>query len=108
MVALGVGMMLGVGIFFGPTVTASEVPDSTIIILLWLLGACVATSGAWLFGTLATNYPRSGGPYVYLREAFGPMPAFLFVWTGYVLVAPAALALLATLFATMLSQIIPL
>jgi basic amino acid/polyamine antiporter, APA family len=108
MVAIAVSMMLGIGIFFGPSVTAREFPDTGIVLALWAAGGVVALAGAWVFGRLAALYPLSGGPYVYLREAFGPLPAYLFAWTTMVVIGPAGIAVLATLFASNLAAVAPL
>jgi APA family basic amino acid/polyamine antiporter len=108
MTALTFSMMLGVGIFFGPTVTARQFPDARIVLAVWTLGGLVALCGAWLFGRLAALYPLSGGPYVYLREAFGPLPAYLFAWTSLVIIAPTSLAVMAGIFAQYLGVISPL
>lgn len=106
--ALAVSMMLGSGIFFGPSLTAAEFPDAGAVLALWAAGGAVALGGAWVFGRLAALYPLSGGPYVYLREAFGPLPAYLFAWTSMVVIGPAGIAVLATIFAANLAFLAPL
>jgi APA family basic amino acid/polyamine antiporter len=106
--AVAVSMMPGVGIFFGPSLTAREFPDARAVMLLWAAGGAVAMSGAWVFGRLAARYPLSGGPYVYLREAFGPLPAYLFAWTSMVVIGPTGIAVLAYLFAVNLAHVLPL
>jgi APA family basic amino acid/polyamine antiporter len=104
-VALAVSMMLGTGIFFGPTITAREFPDGATVLLLWAAGGAVAITGAWVFGRLAARWPLSGGPYVYLREAFGPAPAFLFVWTSTVIIGPVGVAALSLVLASSVAQV---
>ncbi|HEV8359210.1 MAG TPA: amino acid permease [Candidatus Thermoplasmatota archaeon] len=108
MVAVAVSMMLGIGIFFGPSVTAREFPDAGMVLGLWAVGGAIAIAGAWVFGRLAALYPLSGGPYVYLREAFGPLPAFLFAWTSMVVIGPTGIAVLATLLAANAGFVAPL
>ncbi|MHB8585696.1 MAG: APC family permease [Thermoplasmatota archaeon] len=106
--ALAVSMMIGVGIFFGPSITAQEFPNATIILLLWIVGGAITIVGARVFGRLAAEYPLSGGPYVYLREAYGEPAAFLYAWMSFVIVAPVGLAVLATVFAQNLAAVSPL
>lgn len=106
--AIAASMMLGTGIFFGPRLTAQEFPSSAAILLLWTLGGLVALAGSWVFGRLGATFPLSGGPYVYVRKAYGDFPGFLFAWTSFILIAPTGMAVLAQIFADHLSQIIPL
>lgn len=103
--ALAASMMLGVGIFFGPSLTAREFPSATAVLLIWGAGGAVAMCGAWLMGRLGGALPLSGGPYAYMREAFGGFPAYLFSWTSFVIIAPTSLAVLANLFAANLAQL---
>ncbi|MEK7766806.1 MAG: amino acid permease, partial [bacterium] len=58
-------------------------------------GGAIALAGALAFAELATSFPEAGGPYVYLREAFGPFVAFLYGWMATLLVSPGATAVLA-------------
>ncbi|MEA3199151.1 MAG: basic amino acid/polyamine antiporter, family [Thermoplasmata archaeon] len=106
MTALGVSMMLGSGIFFGPSLTAREFPDARVVIALWLAGGLVALAGAWVFGRLAARRPLSGGPYVYLRDAYGELPAYLYAWTSLVIIAPTSMAVIAALLASNASQFV--
>lgn len=106
--ALAASMMLGVGIFFGPSLTAREFPHAPTVLAIWTVGGVIAMCGAWLMGRLGGALPRSGGPYAYMREAFGDLPAFLFAWTSFVIIAPTSLAVLARLFAANLDILSPL
>ncbi|MBI2077941.1 MAG: amino acid permease [Euryarchaeota archaeon] len=108
MAAVAASMMLGTGIFFGPSLTAREFPSTAIVVLLWAVGGLVALAGAWVFGRLAALHPFAGGPYVYVREAYGPWAAFLFAWTSFIIIAPSSMAVMANLFARHLGEISPL
>lgn len=103
--AVAASMMLGTGIFFGPSFTAQQFPDAAPVLLLWTAGGLVALCGAWVFGRLGAMFPLSGGPYVYVREAYGPLPAFLFAWTSFTVIAPTSLAVIANVFARHAAQL---
>ena len=89
-VAVLVGSTIGSGIFRTPAVVAASVPDVPVFLLAWVLGAVVALCGALTYAELAAAFPRTGGLYVFLREAFGPLPAFLFGWGELVIIRPGA------------------
>src|SRR5690606_36684908 len=78
------------------------------ISLLWVLGGLVALVGALTIAELAVMFPRSGGIYVFLREAYGPLPAFLFGWTELVVIRPSALGAIAMLFAEYVEEFVPM
>src|SRR5579884_780822 len=76
-VAVAVGSTIGSGIFRTPAGVAQQVGDVPLFLLGWVLGGAVALAGALTYAELAALYPRSGGIYVFIREAFGPLSAFL-------------------------------
>lgn len=88
--AVLVGSTIGSGIFRTPAGVAALVPDVPIFLLAWVLGAVVALCGALTYAELAAAFPRTGGLYVFLREAFGPLAAFLFGWGELVIIRPGA------------------
>jgi APA family basic amino acid/polyamine antiporter len=98
-VAVLVGSTIGSGIFRVPSSVAQDVGTLGAIALIWVLGAVVALFGALTLAELAAIFPRSGGIYVFLREAYGPVPAFLFGWTELLVIRPSALGAIAVLFA---------
>ncbi|MEX2285421.1 MAG: amino acid permease [Gemmatimonadota bacterium] len=106
--AVLVGSTIGSGIFRVPASVAEQVGTVGAIALLWLVGAMVAVFGALTLAELAALYPRSGGIYVFLREAYGPLPAFLFGWTELLVIRPSALGALAILFAEYTSNFVAL
>src|SRR2546427_3776973 len=79
-VAVVVGSTIGSGIFRTPASIAQRVDDVPLFLLSWVLGGVVTLCGALTYAELAAMFPRSGGIYVFIREAFGPLPAFLFGW----------------------------
>src|SRR2546430_17185150 len=98
-VAVLVGSTIGGGIFRTPAVIAGRVPEPVLMLLVWVFGGLLALCGALTYAELAAMYPRSGGVYVYVREGFGRLPAFLFGWTELVLIRASALGAIATPFA---------
>jgi amino acid transporter len=103
-----VGSTIGSGIFRVPSAVAADVGTVGAIALLWLVGAAVALFGALTLAELAVLFPRSGGIYVFLREAYGPLPAFLFGWTELLVIRPSALGAIAILFAEYLAEFTPI
>ena len=97
--AVLVGSTIGSGIFRVPAGVAERVGTVGAMSLVWIVGALVALVGALTIAELAAMYPRSGGIYVFLREGYGPLPAFLFGWTELLVIRPSALGAIAVLFA---------
>ncbi len=102
--AIVVGTIIGSGIFRVPASVASEVGSPEAIALVWILGGIISLCGALALAELAAALPASGGVFVYLREAYGPLVAFLFGWTQLFL-APASLAAIALVFAEYLGTL---
>src|SRR5881397_1791353 len=98
-VAVLVGSTIGGGILRTPAVIAERVPAPLPMFGVWVLGGLLALCGALTYAELAALFPRSGGVYVYIREGFGRLPAFLFGWTELVLIRASALGAIATPFA---------
>jgi APA family basic amino acid/polyamine antiporter len=95
-----VGGIIGAGIFLNPAVVAQRVKSVPLILAVWLAGAVVAVLGAFIFGELGARRPEAGGGYAYLREAYGPLPAFLQAWTLLLVISSGAIAAVALTFAT--------
>src|SRR5438094_9876052 len=98
-VAVLIGSTIGGGIFRTPAIIAGRVPDPLPMFGVWILGGLLALCGALTYAELAALFPRSGGVYVYIREAFGRLPAFLFGWTELLVIRASALGAIATPFA---------
>ena len=97
-VVIVVGNVIGSGIFLKPGIIAGEAGQFGLIISVWLFGGLLCVLGALCFAELATMFPRAGGLYIYLREAYGQPIAFLFGWMEFLLSRPAALGALSAAF----------
>ena len=89
-VAVVIGSTIGSGIFRTPASIAQRVDDVPLFLLGWVLGGGVALAGALTYAELAALFPRSGGIYVFIREGFGRLPAFLFGWAELLIIRPGA------------------
>jgi amino acid transporter len=96
--AIIVGTVIGSGIFKKPQVIAANVPFFGPTMLIWILGGLLAFLGALALAEVAVLWPRAGGNYVYLREAFGPGCGFLWGWVEFGIIKAASIAALGSLF----------
>ncbi len=94
-----VGGIIGGGIFRTPATVAERLRSPGLVLLAWIIGGGVALIGAFCFGELGQRRPRAGGGYVYLRETWGALPAFLYGWTLVLVIATGAIAAVAVTFA---------
>lgn len=94
------GGIIGSGVFLGPQIVAARVGTAGLTLVTWVVGGVIALAGAFCFGELGARRPRAGGGYVYLREAFGPLPAFLYGWALLLVIATGATAAVAVTFAS--------
>jgi len=93
-----IGITIGSGIFRTPAGIAQLVPDSRLLLALWVGGGLLSLCGALSFAELAAMFPESGGFYAYLREGWGRPVAFLFGWSELVLIRANALGGMAIVF----------
>src|SRR3954471_2394108 len=93
------GGIIGSGIFMNPSVVAREVHTPALILLPWIIGGAIALFGAFVYAELATVRPAAGGQYVYLRDAYHPMVAFLYGWTLLLVTQTGGMAAVAVTFA---------
>ncbi len=89
------GNMIGIGIFVTAGRIAGNLPNPYLIFTVWILGGLLSLAGALVYAELATRFPRAGGGYVYLREAFGPMTGFLSGFSSSLVTIPGTSAFLA-------------
>src|SRR5687767_10858495 len=75
-----VGGIIGSGIFLNPAIVAQRVGTVGLTLTVWVLGGIVALIGAMVYAELGARRPIAGGGYIYLREAYGRLPAFLYAW----------------------------
>jgi APA family basic amino acid/polyamine antiporter len=98
-ILLVVSGIIGSGIFFTPTTVARALGSEAWILGVWALGGVVALAGAFTYAELGAMLPDAGGPYVYIREAFGELAAFLYGWSLLAVIATGATAAVALTFA---------
>lgn len=103
-----VGGIIGSGIFINPAIVAQRVGTAGLTLGVWILGGAIALIGAFCYGELGQRRPRAGGSYVYIREALGPLPAFLYGWALLLVVATGAIAAVAYTFASYATAILGL
>ncbi len=103
-----VGSIVGSGIFFLSGPVARDAPSEAAFLGAWVLGGAVALAGALSNGELGGMFPRSGGEYVYLREAYGPPVGFLSGWTSFLVAFPGSIAALAAAFGATLAPMLGL
>ena len=77
------------------------------IVLVWVIGGVFSGAGALTLAELGAMLPQAGGPYVYLRAAYGPLPAFLFGWAEFLVVRAGSMATLAAAFSRYFAQVVP-
>jgi APA family basic amino acid/polyamine antiporter len=94
-----VGITIGSGIFRSPAGIANRLPGPGAMLAVWVVGGLLAMCGALALAEVASTFPKTGGIYVFLREAWGRLPAFLFGWAELVIIRAAAVGALAITFA---------
>jgi basic amino acid/polyamine antiporter, APA family len=105
--AVVVSNVIGSGILLMPAIVARLAPEYWALMTVWLAGGLLAFAGAMAYAELATMRPRAGGEYVYLRAAYGPLPAFLTGWTSFVAGFSGAIAAAAVGLAGFLGAVAP-
>lgn len=102
------GGIVGAGIFVNPSVVARAVGSPVAILAAWTLGGAIALVGAFVYAELARWRPSTGGQYVYLRDAFHPVVAFLYGWTLLLVTQTGGMAAVAMTFALYFRELVPL
>lgn len=106
--ALVVGTVIGTGVFFKAAPMAQLLGSPWLVLLAWVAAGILSLAGALTYAELGAMFPRAGGDYVFLREAYGDFPAFMFGWTNFAVITTTGLAAIATGFASFLSALVPL
>ena len=96
---LVMGGIVGAGIFVNPAEVARHGSGLGVIVGAWLVGGVIALAGALVYAELAARRPEIGGQYAYLRDAYGPMPAFLYGWSLLLVIQSGGMAAVAITFA---------
>ncbi len=105
--ALVVGSMIGSGVFIVPSIMAGVIQSPLLIIALFAAGGVLTIFGALCYGELAASLPKSGGQYVFLREAYSPMMGFLFGWSLFLVIQSGLIAAVGVAFAKYLGVFFP-
>ncbi len=109
LILLTIGSVIGSGIFLVPGGVLRQTGGFIVpALLVWLAGGILSLLGALTYGELGAMKPQSGGLYVYIRDGFGRLPAFLFGWTLFFVIASGAVATLSVAFGAYLGEIVPL
>jgi APA family basic amino acid/polyamine antiporter len=99
-VGIVVGTMIGSGIFINPAKVAKDVGTPGLMLAVWVVGGILSLFGALAIAEMAAVYSQAGGIYIYLREAYGSLVAFLFGWTLFLIVEAGTVATLAVGFSS--------
>jgi APA family basic amino acid/polyamine antiporter len=106
---LVIGSVIGSGVFLVPGAILRQVGGSVGLgMIVWLVGGVLSLLGALTYGELTAMKPEAGGLYIYIRDGFGRLPAFLYGWSLFLVISNGAVAALATAFSTYLDQVLPL
>jgi APA family basic amino acid/polyamine antiporter len=104
---LVIGAIIGSGIFLTPSSVARETQSVSGILCVWILGGLLSLSGAMTFAELGATYPKAGGIYVFLREAYGAPLAFLYGWCVFFVINSGSIATLGSAFAIYIGYLLP-
>ena len=105
-VAVLIGSTIGSGIFRSPAGITDKLPGPLPLMSVWVAGGLFALCGALTLAELSGAYPETGGAYVFIREGWGRLPAFLFGWSELVLIRAASLGAISTTFAEYLLRVL--
>ena len=94
--AVVVGTIIGSGIFLVPAEMMRAVGTAKLVYVAWIVGGILSFLGALTYAELGAMKPQSGGEYVYVRDAYGPLPGFLYAWSWFVIAKPGSMATIAT------------
>jgi len=105
--SLVIGAVIGSGIFLTTGFILQDLPSPGLMLLVWIAGGLIAVSGAMSFGELGAMYPRAGGQYVYIREAYGAWAGFFYGWGFFWFIMCGGIATLAVAFAEFTGYFFP-
>ena len=108
LIMVAIGSSIGSGIFVTPSQIAALVPSAGLILAVWILGGLVSLTGALTFGELGSLFPKAGGIYVFLKEAYGGWLGFLYGWAYLLIITSGSIAVLSLAFTYYLSFFIPM
>lgn len=90
--SLVIGCIIGAGIFMRPATMAGQLHSPILMLAVWVIAGIMSLFGAMIYAELGVMYPETGGPYKYLQESYGDLPAFLYGWSALVVINTASLA----------------
>lgn len=105
-IAIVIGTTIGSGIFRSPAGIADRLPGPLPLAIIWVAGGLFALCGALSFAELSSAFPRTGGVFVYIKEGWGRLPAFLFGWAEITVIRAAAVGAISMTFAEYLLRVI--
>jgi APA family basic amino acid/polyamine antiporter len=108
LIMIAIGSSIGSGIFKTPSEIAGYLPSEGWMLSVWVVGGLVSLCGALTFAEISSSFPKAGGFYVFIKEAFGQMPAFLYGWSMLLVINTGSLAALSLVFVSYLNTLIPL
>src|SRR5256714_8147246 len=104
-----IGTVIGSGIFIVPGAVLRQTNGSIVLaMVVWLAGGILSQLGALTYGELSAMNPKAGGLYIFIRDGFGRLPAFLYGWTLFFVISSGSMATLAVAFSSYLGQIVPI
>src|SRR2546423_15169245 len=104
-----IGTVIGSGIFIVPGAVLRQTNGSIVLaMVVWLAGGILSQLGALTYGELSAMNPKAGGLYIFIRDGFGRLPAFLYGWRLFFVISCGSMATLAVAFSSYLGQIVPL
>jgi APA family basic amino acid/polyamine antiporter len=98
---------MGSAIFLAAAFVPRSVPHPSLVLMIWTVGGLISVAGALTYAELGTMYPEAGGQYQYLKQAFGPLPSFLFGWISILAIQSGGAAYLGVAFGEYLGVFIP-
>lgn len=101
------GSMIGSGVFIVSSDIIAEVHSPGLLLVVWILSGIITVMGALNYGELAAMYPKAGGQYVYLREAFNPLLGFIYGWTLFTVIQTGTIAAVGVAFAKYTAVLFP-
>src|SRR5216110_2158406 len=109
LILLIIGTVIGSGIFIVPGGVLRQTGGSIrLAMLVWLTGGILSLLGALTYGELSAMNPKAGGLYIFIRDGFGSLPAFLYGWTLFFVISSGSVATLAVAFSSYLGEIVQL